>query len=180
MQMMLYHRLPQDLQRMVRGYLTVWQRLGFDKEPDVIVPDPGLYYRNIRRRPRAGRWHRHYPNSLHYRRQSHFFEWHVWIRANSSLHDIWTIEMHPQWDFGNKKGLALRAMELRPWEMIRTPSCRMNHAFLMDHDNMMLLEYSVIRADETSPPTRQSMADMLMEYIIEMAQMIENDRRKKK
>jgi len=88
--------------------------------------------------------------------------------------------MRPQWDFGHETGLACRALELRPWEIITTPLCRLNHAFLLDHDNMMLLEYSVIRADETSPPTRQSMAELFMEHIIDMAQKIENDRKKKK
>ena len=178
--MMIYHKLPEDLKRVVRGYFTVWQRFGFCRQPEVIMPDPDPYYRRIRRRPRVGRWHRHYPNSMNYRRQSHFFEWHVWIRSDGRCHDIWTLEMRPQWDFGHKKGLARRALELRPWEMVTTPSCRLNHAFLLDHDNMMLLEYSVIRADAASPPSRQSMADMLMEYITEMAQMIENDRKKKK
>lgn len=172
--MRIYQDLPEDLQRLIRNFFTVWQRIGMIRPPPVLSPDPDQYYRTIRRAPSRSRWNPLYPSFICFRRQRYLFEWHIRVHSNNRTTDAWIIEMIPQWDPKDKTGLAVNAMHMRPWIQHLPPVAELTDALLMDHNNIIVLELEVKRDNPWVPPTRQCMAEMMVESVIRMADDIEN------
>lgn len=171
-----YDRLPEDLQRVVRRYFTVWQRLGFRYPPPLLEPRPECYYRHIRKRPKGGIWDPTYPSSFYFRRQDHLFQWHIWLQTMSETEDMWNIEIYPQWNT-SKTGLAIPVIELEPWTRDPLDHLEFIDASLYGKNNMILLQFVVAREDPMSPPSRQFMAESIIRFVIRMANDIERYRR---
>jgi hypothetical protein len=167
---MLYDRLPEDIQRIIRTYFTVWQRYGLAHQPYILKPDPGLYFRTIRKCP-MGVWMSQ--DHLIFRRRRHLMQWDAFIHPTNEIQDIWSIQIRPQWNDGPKSHLMARIMKLEPWRMNMPDECMLTFKHLYNVEELINVEFKVVREDASSPPSRQQMADIIMKSIAKMADEIE-------
>lgn len=175
---MIYERLPVELQFVIRSYFTVWQRHGFRREPAPLQPDPDAYFRTIRKCPRGVRMNTDYGMHLSFRRQRHLLEWNVWIHPTNRLQDIWAIEIRPQWDDKIRPpGFLERIMKFAPWTRHMPEECHLTFSHIYDYEDMINLEFKVLRDDIDSPPSRQCMAEQIMTAVARMANEIESNKK---
>lgn len=170
----IYHKLPIELQKLVKDYFWIWQRKGFLHQPDVVLPSPVPYYKTIRRCPRGVRWSVNYPTKLYYRRQKDYFQWKLHVHMDTSLKDIWIIEMIPQWDTPMDEKKVLHVYNTRVWYPVPIPKGAELVDVLMYYGEYTIqMEFEVIRQDITLPPSRQEMAGRFAEYVCELAPRVE-------
>ena len=94
----------------------------------------------------------------------------------SETEDMWNIEIYPQWNT-SKTGLAIPVIELEPWMRDPPDHLEFIDASLYGKDNMILLQFVVVREDPISPPSRQCMAEVVSQFVVRMAKDVENHRR---
>jgi len=172
----LYQRLPLDLQRVIKSYFYVWHRKGFRREPAVLLPRPELYFTRIRRCPRRLKWNPQYPVYLHYRRQKHFFQWRLRVYTETPTKDLWQIDAVPQWERNHNEGDILEdVFRSRVWDTLNAPiGSEQVEAYRTDYQ--ICISFIVIRHNNTSPPSRQEMAERFRDYVETLSVLFEKIR----
>jgi len=179
----LYHRLPHELQKLVRDYFSIWQRKGFRTQPSCLNPSPDKYYRTVRHVQRL-RWNREYPTRFYFRRQRHFFQSKLNVYTIDATEDAWTIEISPQWNTTDQQTAhtcqflnSLFQSEI--WIQVDPPEhARLSSTWYTDNPPLIGSEFNVVRPTPSSHPSRQHMIVLFTEYIVALSSVVEDTKKK--
>lgn len=172
----IYFQLPPELQRIVQSYFSLWARKGFQRQPAPLCPNPDLYFRTIRRPPKKTKWCQQYPRTLYYRRHRFFFKWVLRVAPQHQYEDVWSIDMSYQWgDIDNTRyqEILSQIYHTECWGDIPSPDGAQLLNTWLYHNHSISLEFLVTRHSPTSPPSRQEMAELFVEYVIQLAPLME-------
>lgn len=167
----IYNKLPDDLKRVIREYFIIWQRFGFKHRPEVLVPKPNRYFNTIRKCPNGAIWNPVNPSSLIYSHQHLIFQFYLSVNRNNDTEDKWEIAISPQsttTTITRTRDPIIHLMESKPWLKNIPPYSRLIEEILFESVGIIILEFIVTRPDIYSPPSRHSMAESFIQFVIQI------------
>ena len=184
--MLRFDRLPRDLQRAVLQFIPLWQRLGMTSPPE-LPSHPWKYYKRMRYKPHFKniRWNRKQPYIFTYYRQGDTFRWTLFLDYPDYCQDGHIIDYYRiQCEYRSKyfpenelKSIYdagfYREEEIPSIAKLVRAHVVQCHSFTYPTKPMLKIELKIERVSDLSPPTRQTCADVLCEYMIRLSKNVE-------
>jgi len=183
--MNIFHILPRDLQRAILQFIPLWQRLGMTLSPELPC-HPWKYYTRMRYKPQLKnlRWNAKQPYIFTYCRQGDTFRWILFLDypdyfQDNRIIDYYRIECHyqsksfPENELQSIYETGFYTQEEIPFiaKLVRAYVMKC-HSFTYPTKPVVRIELKIERSD-LAPPTRQTCADMLCEYMVRLSKNVE-------